>query len=155
MDGQFYETGLTDASGHADITLTTPPTDVGQMEIWVSRHNFKPSSGTVEVIVPVTYTIAPPTVPVSVTTPVVVTVWDSAGAPLPDVEIAVDGWGIAPQIDVTDGVGEAHFSLTPPYGENLTIVGSELSQTYNCFEDIIPVTGALSMSSPDMTPSRP
>jgi len=129
MDGQFYETGMTDASGHVDIAISTPPQDVGQMEIWVSKHNYKPTSGTVEVIVPVTYDIDPPSVPVSATTPVVVTVWDSAGAPLPDVEITVDGWGIAPQVDVTDAMGQASFSIMPPYGEDLTIVGSELSQT--------------------------
>ncbi|MBN2564935.1 MAG: hypothetical protein JXB46_04415, partial [Candidatus Eisenbacteria bacterium] len=155
MDGQFYETGLTNASGHADIVLSTPPQDVGQMEVWVSKHNFKPSSGTVDVIVPVTYDINPPTIPVNVTTPLVVTVWDSAGAPLPDVEITIDGWGIAPQVDVTDMSGEAHFSIMPPYGEDLTIVGSELTQTYNCFEDVIPVTGGLSLTSADIDAGVP
>jgi len=153
MDGQFYETGLTDASGHVDITITTPPQDVGTMEVWVSKHDFKPKSGTVDVIVPVTYDISPPTVPVSASTPVVVTVWDSAGAPLPDVEIVVDGWGITPQTDVTDGVGEAHFAIMPPYGEDLTVVASEIGQTYNCFEDVIPVTGASTFSSADIEAS--
>ncbi|HYW69125.1 MAG TPA: C25 family cysteine peptidase, partial [bacterium] len=153
MDGQFYETGLTDASGHVDIALTTPPQDVGTMEVWVSKHDFKPKSATVDVIVPVTYDINPPTIPVSMTTPLTVTVWDSAGTPLPDVEITIDGWGIAPVVDVTDGTGQASFSLTPPYGENLTVVGSELSQSYNCFEDVIPVTGAAALTSPDIDAS--
>ena len=111
------------------------------MDVWVSKHDFKPYSGSVDVIVPVTYEIAPGTIPVNAVTPVVVTVWDSGGAPLPDVEITIDGWGIAPEVDVTDVAGEAHFSLMPPFGEDLTVVGSELSQTYNAFEDLLPVTG--------------
>ncbi|MCK4681222.1 hypothetical protein KAT82_08840, partial [bacterium] len=155
MDGQFYETGLTDATGHADITITTPPQDVGTMEVWVSKHDFKPESGTVDVIVPVTYDINPPTIPISASTPVVVTVWDSAGTPLPDVEIVVEGWGVDAQTDVTDGLGEAHFTIMPPYGEDLTIVGSELSQSYNCFEDVIPVTGATTFTSADIDASVP
>ena len=155
MDGQFYATGLTDASGHVDIAISTPPQDVGTMEVWVSKHDFKPKFGTVNVIVPVTYDINPPTIPISASTPVVVTVWDSAGAPLPDVEITVDGWGIASQTDVTDGVGEAHFTIIPPYGEDLTVVASELSQAYNCFEDVIPVTGASSFTSADIEASVP
>ena len=75
------------------------------MDVWVSKHDFKPNSGEVDVIVPVTYDISPPTDPDQHGDPVVVTVWDSAGAPLPDVEIIVDGWGIGPLTDVTDGAG--------------------------------------------------
>jgi subtilisin-like proprotein convertase family protein len=153
MDGEVYETAYTDVNGHADIAISTPPTTVGTMEVWVSKHDFKPRSGSVEVIVPVTYEIAPATIPVNAVTPVVVTVWDSGGTPLPDVEIAIDGWGIAPEVDVTDAAGEAHFSLMPPFGESLTIVGSELSQTYNAFEDAIPVTGGLSFMSADIDAS--
>ncbi|MCK4409880.1 MAG: hypothetical protein KAW67_07330, partial [Candidatus Eisenbacteria sp.] len=155
MDGQLYETGLTDGSGHADITITTPAQDVGTMEVWVSKHNFIPESGTVDVIVPVTYEISPPTVPVSATTPVTITVWDAESAPLQYVEITVDGWGIDAQVDVTDASGEAQFTITPPYGEELTVVAREIGETMDCFEDVIPVTGATTFTSVDIAASVP
>jgi subtilisin-like proprotein convertase family protein len=153
MDGEVYETAYTDANGHADIDISTPPTTVGTMDVWVSKHDFKPYSGSVEVIVPVTYEIVPATIPVNQITPVVVTVWDSEGAPLSDVEITIDGWGIVPEVDVTDGSGEAHFTVMPPYGESLTVIGSELSQTYNAFEDVLPVTGGQSFMTADVDAS--
>jgi len=153
MDGELYETGLTDAAGHVDIMISTPPTNVGSMDVWVSAHDYKPHSGSVDVIVPVTYTIDPTTIPINTATDLTVTVWDSAGVELPDVEITIDGWGIAPVVDVTDVNGEAHFNVTAPYGEDLTIVGSELSQSYNCFEDVIPVTGGSTFASADIAAS--
>ncbi|MCD4690805.1 proprotein convertase P-domain-containing protein [bacterium] len=153
MDGEFYATGLTNGTGHVDILIDTPPTDVGSMDVWVSKHDYKPHSGSVDVIVPVTYTINPPTIPIDTATDLVVTVWDSAGVELPDVEITIDGWGIAPVVDVTDALGEAHFNITAPYGEDLTIVGSELGQSYNCFADVISVTGGATFTSADIDAS--
>jgi subtilisin-like proprotein convertase family protein len=81
---------------------------------------------------------------------VTVTVWDSASAPKPDVDITIDGWGIAPVVDRTDSLGEAHFSVTPPYGEDLTVVGRESGQGYDCFHDVLPVTGGVAFGSPDI-----
>ena len=79
--------------------------------------------------------------------------WDSAGVELPDVEITIDGWGIDPVVDVTDVNGEATFNITAPYGEDHVIIGSELAQSYNCFEDVIPVTGGVAFTSADIDAS--
>jgi subtilisin-like proprotein convertase family protein len=84
---------------------------------------------------------------------VTITVWDNGGAPLADVEITIDGWGMTAQVDVTDGAGEAHFSLTPPYGEDLTVIASEIGEVYNCFEDVVPVTGGMALTVPDIDAS--
>jgi hypothetical protein len=43
----------------------------------------------------------------------------------------------------------------PPYGEDLTVVASEISQSYNCFEDVIPVTGGTTFTSADIEASVP
>jgi subtilisin-like proprotein convertase family protein len=155
MDGQVYETAYTDANGHADIVLSSPPTTVGTMEVWVSKHDFAPHSGSVEVIVPVTYTIVPSTVPISTTTGVTVTVWDDDAQLLPGVAITIDGWGIDAVVDTTDANGEAHLSVTPPYGENLTVVGREVGQGYNCFTDVLPVTGGVPFTTPDIQGNTP
>ena len=39
------------------------------------------------------------------------------------------------------------------YGEDLTVIASEIGETYNCFEDVIPVTGAATLTSPDIDAS--
>ncbi len=155
MDGEFYETAYTDAAGHADITISTPPMSVGVMEVWVSKHNFKPYSGAAQVIVPVTYDIDPPSVPISVSSDVTVTVWDDEGYPKPDVTITIDGWSIMPVVDTTDGSGEAHFTVLPQYGEDLTVVGREIGTNYDAFSDILPVTGGTSFASADIEGNVP
>ncbi|MFH1502733.1 MAG: C25 family cysteine peptidase, partial [Candidatus Eisenbacteria bacterium] len=153
MDGELYETAYTDAAGHVDITVTTPPQTVGMMDVWVSKHDFVPHSGAVEVIVPVTYDITPSSVPVNKATDVTVTIWDDLGVEKPDVVVTIDGWGIDPLVDTTDVLGEAHFSVFAPYGEDLTVVGREIGESYNCFADVIPVTGGLVLGSPDIDAS--
>ena len=154
-NGVLYGSTLTDATGNATIPIGTMP-PVGQMlTLTVTGFNTETYVGDIPVIVPVTYDISPATIPINAATPVTITVWDAGSAPLQDVEITVDGWGIDAHTDVTDGAGQAHFSIMPPYGENLTIVGSELSQSYNCFEDVIPVTGASTFTSADIDASVP
>ena len=154
-NGVLYGSALTDASGNATIPIGTMPPVGETLTLTVTAFNTETYTADIPVIVPVTYDIDPPTIPINATTPVTITVWDDGGAPLPDVEITVDGWGIAPQVDVTDGAGQAHFSLTPPYGEDLTVVASEIGETYNCFEDVIPVTGASDFASADIEASVP
>ena len=141
-DGVLYGSAMTDATGNATVPIGTMP-PVGQtLTLTVTGFNTETYTSDIPVIVPVTYDISPATIPVSATTPVTITVWDSESAPLPNVEITVDGWGIDTLVDVTDAFGEAHFSLMPPYGEDLTVVASEIGESYNCFEDVIPTTGA-------------
>ncbi len=155
MDGEVYETAYTDAAGHVDIVISTPPTTVGQMEVWVSKHNCLPFSDVSQVIVPVTYEFDPPTIPVTTASDVTVTIWDQGGAPLPNVVITVDGWSLAPTLDTTDAAGEAHFTLMPGYGEDLTVVGREIGNDYDSFSDVLPVTGAASFASADIEGNVP
>ncbi|MCK4511116.1 hypothetical protein KAW64_05215, partial [bacterium] len=154
-NGVLYGSALTDATGNVTVPIGSMP-PVGEMlTLTVTGFNTETYTSDIPVIVPVTYDINPPTIPISAATPVTITVWDNESLPLPDVEITIDGWGIASQTDVTDGVGEAHFTIMPPYGEDLTIVGSELSQSYDCFEDVLPVTGATTFTSADIEASVP
>jgi len=102
---------------------------------------------------PVTYEIDPSSVPINKATGVTVTVWDDEGYPKPDVAITIDGWGIESLVDTTDGSGEAHFTVLAPYGEDLTVVGRELGESYNCLEDELPVTGGVTFGSVDIDAS--
>ncbi|MCK4511113.1 hypothetical protein KAW64_05200, partial [bacterium] len=141
-NGVLYGSALTDATGNATVPIGSMP-PVGEMlTLTVTGFNTETYTSDIPVIVPVTYDISPATIPINATTPVTITVWDDDSLPLQDVEITVDGWGISTQVDVTDGLGEAHFTIMPPYGEDLTVVASEIGEAYNCFEDVIPTTGA-------------
>jgi len=152
-NGILYGVALTDASGNATIPVGTMPTPGEFLTLTVTAFNSMTYTADIQVVVPVTYEIAPASVPISTVTNVTVTVWDNGGAPLADVEITIDGWGVTPEVDVTDAAGEAHFSVMPPYGEDLTVVGSELSQTYNAIEDVLPVTGGQSFMTADIDAS--
>ncbi|MBD3366560.1 MAG: hypothetical protein GF405_00125, partial [Candidatus Eisenbacteria bacterium] len=155
MDGQLYETQYTDATGHADITISTPPTDVGAMDVWVGKHNYKPYSGSANVIVPVTYTIDPPTVPINTATDVTVTVLDSLSNPVENCYIEIDGWGVSPISGTTGPSGDVVLSVNAPYGEDLTIYGQESGESYHAFDDVIPVTGGTTFGSADVDASVP
>jgi hypothetical protein len=154
-NGVLYGVALTDASGNATIPVGVMPTPGDFITLTITAFNVMTYTADIQVVVPVTYEIAPASIPINTTTDVTVTVWDNGGSPLPNVEITIDGWGIAPDVDVTDGAGQAHFSITPPYGEDLTIIGREIGETYNAIEDVLPVTGGVAFTTVEITASVP
>lgn len=153
VDGEII--GVAEGTG-APVTMTVDPVPVpGTARLTVTKANYYRHSEDVLVIYPVTYEIAPATVPVSQPSDVTVTVWDSEGYPLPDVVITIDGWGIQPASDTTDGAGQAHLTVSPPYGEDLVVTGREIGQTYDALADVLPVTGATPLTTPDIAASVP
>jgi len=149
MPGVVYETAYTDASGDAEVVLDPPPTEVGEMTLTVTRHNGLPFIDVIDVIVPAIVTLDPDTIQVEVATPVTVTVLDTLSAPMPNVVVTIDGWGLDPAlVDTTDASGQAVITVDAPYGETLTVVGREIGQTYDCFELPLVVAGALALPSP-------
>jgi hypothetical protein len=147
--------GVADATGAPQAIPIAAQTEPGEMLVTVTLANHYRYSEPVLVIYPVTYTIEPPVVPINVTTPVTVTVWDDGGAPLSDVEITLDGWGIAPETDVTDATGQVHLTVMPPYGESLTLVGRLSGESYDCIDTTLPVTGGLSWVEADIEATVP
>lgn len=153
VDGEIV--GVAEGTG-APVSMTVDPVSVpGTAVLTVTKANHYRHSEDVPVIYPVTYEIAPATVPVSQLSAVTVTVWDSEGYPLPDVVITIDGWGIQPATDTTDGAGQAHLAVNPPYGEDLVVTGREIGQIYDALADVLPVTGATTLTNPDITASVP
>jgi hypothetical protein len=153
IDGEII--GVAEGTG-APVDMTVDPVSVpGVARLTVTKANYYRHSEDVPVIYPVTYEIAPASVPINQETAVTVTVWDSEGSPLPDVVITIDGWGIRPVTDTTDGSGEAHLTVNPPYGEDLTVVGREIGQAYDALADVLPVTGATPLTNPDIDASVP
>jgi subtilisin-like proprotein convertase family protein len=71
-----------------------------------------------------------------------------------DVVVTIDGWGIDPAlVDTTDLLGVATITVDAPYGEILTVVGREIGQAYDCFEEPLVVTGATVLPSPQIEAS--
>jgi hypothetical protein len=154
-DGTIYGSGTTDSSGNVTIAITGM-LPVGEfVSLTVTAFNTATYVADIQVVVPVTYEIDPPTIPVSTGSDVTVTILDNEGAPKPDVAVTIDGWSIDPAEDTTDAMGEAHFALSPGYGEDLTVVGREVGESYDCIEDVLPVTGAASFTSADIEGNVP
>jgi subtilisin-like proprotein convertase family protein len=154
-NGTIYGAATTNASGLASIPVGTQPVAGTTLTLTVTAFNKMTYIADVPVLVPSSHQIVPPTIPVAVTSAVTVTVWDGSMNPMPNVVITIDGWGIDAVVDTTDVLGEAHFSLTPPYGESLTVIGREIGETYNCVEDVLPVTGAASFAMYDIAAGVP
>ncbi|MCD4689964.1 proprotein convertase P-domain-containing protein, partial [bacterium] len=153
IDGEII--GVADGTGAPMDMTVIPATGPGTMRLTVTKPNYYRYSEDVPVIYPVTYTIVPGTVPVNVTTDVTITVWDDESNLEPDVVITIDGWGIDPVVETTDINGEAVLTITAPYGEDLTVLGSRIGETYNCLSDVLPVTGAADFASADIEASVP
>ncbi len=155
LDGVIYGSAVTDADGNATLTISEIP-PVGEfLTLTVTGFNTMTYTADVQVVVPVTYDIDPPAIPVNVSTGVTVTIWDADSNPKPDVVVTIDGWSIDPIEDTTDSLGEAHFTIMPMYGEELSVVGRETGEGYNCVEDVLPVTGASSFASADVEGNVP
>lgn len=153
IDGEIIS--VADGTGAPMDMVVIPAVAPGIMRLTVTKPNYYRYSEDVPVIYPVTYTIVPATIPVNTTTDVTITVWDDESNLEPDVVITIDGWGIDAVVNTTDVNGEAVLTVTAPYGEDLTVLGSRISETYDCLSDVLPVTGALDFPSADIEASVP
>jgi len=146
MPGHVYETAYTDAGGEAALTLDPPPLAVGDIDMIITAHNHDPHFETMQVIVPAIVTIGPDTIQVETPTGVTITVLDTLYAPIEDVVITVDGWGLDPALtDTTDASGEAVIVVDAPYGEVLSVVGREIGQPYDAFSEALYVAGGIAL----------
>lgn len=151
VDGQII--GVADGTGQAVDVPVVAQTVPGMMRVTVTKQDHFRYSAEVAVVEPVIYQIHPATVPVNTPTEVVVTVWDNEGAPLSDVIVTIDGWGTDPVTGTTDSNGEAHLLVTPLYGEDLSVVGRQIGETYDCLQTVLPVTGGQTFASADIDAS--
>jgi hypothetical protein len=129
------------------------PTAPGVAKLTITKANYYRYVEEVPVIYPGTHTIVPSTIPVSAATDVTVTIWDSEGAPKPDVVVTISGRGVLPVSDTTDANGEAVITVTAQYGEDLSVVGRTIGESYDCLSDVLPVTGALDFTTVDVEAS--
>ncbi len=148
VDGEII--GVAEGTGAPQVIPVIPVTEPSLMRVTVTKVNHYRYSEDVPVIYPVTYEIDPISVPVNTATDVAITVWDSEGAPKPNVTVTIDGWGIAPVTETTGPAGMATLRVMPPYGEGLTVKGRTIGENYDCLSDALPVTGANTLTDPDI-----
>ncbi|MFH1502802.1 MAG: C25 family cysteine peptidase, partial [Candidatus Eisenbacteria bacterium] len=151
VDGEIV--AVAEGTGAEMSMPVVPVLEPGVAKLTVTKGNHYRHVEDVLVIYPVTYDITPTSISINRETGVTVTVWDDLGVEKPDVVVTIDGWGIDAIVDTTDVLGEAHFSVLAPYGENLTVVGRTIGENYDCLSDVLPVVDGLALVTPDVTAS--
>jgi hypothetical protein len=141
VDGQLHAAAYTDASGHAVLDLGAGATQPGTATLTVTGHNLRPYQAELPIVAPALVDIQPPQIPIMETTDVTVTVTDTLGVGMEGVLVRIYGWGVGPDSSWTDASGQAFFTLTPPYGETLHVVGRRPGDDYDLFDEPLPVTG--------------
>ncbi len=144
---QLHGVGVTDAQGHVDISLTNPVTVPGPVSMTVTGYNVLTQVLTLQAEVPVVVDIQPSSIPVGQTTDITVTLSDSpALASLENVTVTVEGFGVQAVQGLTGVDGVATISVTPEFGENLTVRGVEFGAGYDMFSVDLGVSGALDLT---------
>ncbi|MCP4291128.1 MAG: T9SS type A sorting domain-containing protein [bacterium] len=145
-DGQLHGVGIADASGHVDVQLDNPVVVAGEVTLTVTGYNLLTQVITLQAVVPVVVDIQPASIPVGATTEVTVTLTDPPSAKATsNVTVTIEGYGVSGLEAVTDENGVAVFSVTPEFGETLTVRGVEDGAGYDMFANDLPVTGAADM----------
>jgi len=145
MDGILYGVAYS-SGGQAVVELNPPPTQQGYMHITITKHNYATYEDSILVVLPGNIEVEPDTIPVAQTTEVTVTVTDTAGAPLQDVWVRINGWGVSVE-GYTDSDGQVALSIFPPYGEPLVLKGRRPGEPFDVFTDTIWVIGAASFTA--------
>jgi len=145
-DGIVHGVGVTDATGQVDIQLDNPVMTPGDVTLTVTGYNLAPQISTVEALVPAAISVTPDTIPVGVPTDVTVTVSELVLAGIADVAIYIEGYGVSGLQDITDGTGSATISVTPAYGETLTVRGVADGTSHDLFVEPLVVDGAAALT---------
>ncbi len=152
----LYKDGITygvaySQGGYANVGIYPQISSPGTLYVTVTKHNFKPYIGMVEVISPAISTVSPDSIPINTSTQVEVKVLDEGTAqPIPDVEVTISGWGIS-LVDTTNSLGEASLMVYPPYGEVLMVKGRKIGDAYDLLADSIIIIGGLTLTSPSIS----
>ncbi len=150
-EGVLHGVGYTDAAGLVDVSLTSPVEVPGPVTMTVTGYNLLTQEITLQAEVPVLVDIQPVSIAVGVETEITVTVTDESAAPVENVTVTVEGFGVSGLEAVTDVAGMVHINVTPQFGETLTVRGVELGAGYDMFKKDLPVTGALALANASLS----
>ncbi len=150
--GVLVGSGTVHASGSLEVELTQTLTPGTPLRAVVMAQSRVPHNVEIPVSVPAHITVTPETFPANTSTGITVTILENDGVtPKPGVDIWVEwAFGQLTPMQPTDENGELEFSLSVPYGCELTMFGREQGADYNLFTRILTVTGT-DLVSPDLT----
>lgn len=155
LGGELLGAARTGADGLAVIELAAPVTSPCELTLTVTAYNHAPYTAAILAIVPASVAIEPASLPIGVLTAVTVTVTDTLGIGLPDLDVWIEGYGVAGLHQTTGADGVAAFTVTPLYGEVLRVRGREPGAAYNLFTADLPVEGAEPLAGAAISASTP
>jgi len=127
-------------AGNAHIDVEPDPIvpDSASVTYWLPNF-YRPIWANLPVVTLADVTIIPESLVVSVPGSVMVSVRDTTGGPYEGVSVVLEGFALCETL-ITDASGEVMFSLTPAYGETLTVTGYN-ALLWTIFIEKVPVIG--------------
>ena len=139
QDGALLAGGVVGPGGVADLPLTGALVP-GEARLVLTGQNRAPLDLTLPVVQPATAVADPQTVPVATPTAVTVTVRDGeTAAPLPGIEVWIEGLGFASDAATTGADGKAVVTADCPFGPEVDLVGRDPAKSYEEFRQPLTV----------------
>jgi subtilisin-like proprotein convertase family protein len=150
--GVLVGSGTVSGSGSLDVELSQALTPGVPLRAVVMAQSRVPHMVDIPVAVPANISVTPESFPANVGTGITVTVLENDGVtPKPGVDIWVE-WAFGQLMNpmATDANGQVVFSLSIPYGCELTMHGRDQGDDFDLFTRTLTVTGT-DLISPDLT----
>ncbi|MCP4290680.1 MAG: T9SS type A sorting domain-containing protein [bacterium] len=150
--GVLVGSGTVGASGSLDVELDETLTPGTPLRAVIMAQSKVPHKVDIPVSIPAQISVTPETFPANESTGITVTVLENDGVtPKPNVDIWVE-WAFGDLMPpmATDSNGEVVFSLSIPYGCELTMHGRQQGDDFDLFTRTLTVTG-VDLVNPDLT----
>ena len=152
--GRLLGAAVTDEQGQATLVLTDPPVEPGELVLTVTGPNLLPHREILPVVRPLTVVATPTTLPVGQTTGLAVTTSGAVGV-TGEIELSVEGWGVAVPVRRFLPGASVILDVTPDYGEDLALWVRDATTGQPLHHTLLPVTGGVNLVDPGVTAAVP
>ncbi len=138
-------------NGNAELFFTGPVDESAPLLLTLTKRGFVPFQKEIAFPAEFQVTIVPDTVKINNSTLIKLYVKDQADQPRAHVQCYIKGIGPnAVYQSATNESGIADFTVSFPYGQNLSVYGNETGNSYYQFNVELPVTGGTDLTSPQV-----
>ncbi|RKZ20155.1 hypothetical protein DRQ50_00350, partial [bacterium] len=152
--GRLLGSAVTDELGRATIYLSDPPAEPGELVLTVTGPDLLPHRTMLPIVRPLLVTATPLALPVGQTTSLIVGT-GVAESVAGQVEVTVEGWGVAGVTSTVTPGGSVELGVTPVYGENLSLWVRDATTGQPLHHQLLPVTGAVVLADPGVLAAAP